>query len=76
MHGFHSLFYFLLISCTGTLLLVPLLSGFLKVPDGVLGIVSLLGNMGSSLTTTFATSSLMMYLCNFDNQLSSEVQQS
>lgn len=48
---------------TGSLLLVPLLSGILKVPDGILGIISLLGSAGSSLTVAFAVSPLMMYLC-------------
>ena len=49
----------------GTLFILPVLSKFLKVPDGAIGIISLIGNFGAHLTVAFAISSLMMYLCKW-----------
>jgi hypothetical protein len=53
----------LIIFIKGTLIVLPILSGYFKVRDGVLGVVSLLAHTGSNLTIAFATSPLMVYLC-------------
>jgi len=47
----------------GTLVILPIMSGFFKVRDGVIGIISLLGQTGGYLTIAFAVSPLMLFLC-------------
>ncbi|EFX69296.1 hypothetical protein DAPPUDRAFT_329199 [Daphnia pulex] len=49
-------------SVCGTLILLPILSGYFKVRDGIIGVISLLANIGSNLTVAFAVSPLIMYL--------------
>lgn len=47
----------------GTLLILPVLSRYLKWKDGTIGSISMLGNIGSAFTIAFAVTPLMMYLC-------------
>ncbi|KAI9560808.1 hypothetical protein GHT06_011760 [Daphnia sinensis] len=49
-------------SSIGTLIILPVLSGYFKVRDGIMGILSLVANIGASLTIAFAVSPLMVYL--------------
>lgn len=51
------------ICITGILIILPVLSGYFKVSDGIMGILSLLANIGAYLTIAFAVSPLMVYLC-------------
>ena len=46
----------------GNLIVLPLMSGFLKLSDPVIGAISLLSHIGTSLGMTFATSGLMLRL--------------
>lgn len=48
----------------GTLLVLPLLTGYLGLPDSVIGILSLFSNTFSHILIAFVTSALVMYLCN------------
>ena len=49
---------------SGMLLVLPLLSSYLGLPDSVIGILSLVGNICSYMLLAFSTSSRMVYLCN------------
>ncbi|EFX69308.1 hypothetical protein DAPPUDRAFT_329228 [Daphnia pulex] len=53
----------------GTLIILPILSGYFKVRDGIIGVLSLLSNIGSNLTMAFAVSPLMMYLSTIGDVL-------
>ena len=47
----------------GTLVILPILSGFFKVKDGIIVLISLLANIGTNLVTAFPISSFMFQLC-------------
>ena len=48
---------------------MPLLSNYFKISDTVIGIISLLGDIGTCLIIVFATSSLMFFMCKFSDYI-------
>ena len=55
----------------GTLVVLPVLSGYFKLPDGVIGMSALIGDVAFCLFCAFATVPLTLYLGIIITQLAS-----